>query len=147
MIEYGITLLLAISSRFGRAHNVMRSWRAMEDVKKPLGPVSKGPNSYLASRPKIRGLLLGVPRIRIIVLGGLYWGPCILGNYHPICAWEPQENYGLNTWANLVSCLKACGSRLREAAQAASTVADAASAGEAPRSGLSSYSGPPSFYT
>ena len=109
-------------------------------------PVSKGPNNYLASRPKIRGILLGVPRIRIIVLWGLYWGPCILGNYHPICVWEPQENYRLNTWANLVSCLKACGSRLREAAQAASTVADAASAGEAPRSGLSSYSGPPSLY-
>ena len=25
---------------------------------------------------------LGVPRIRIIVCWGLYWGPPILGNYH-----------------------------------------------------------------
>ena len=24
----------------------------------------------------------GVPIIRTIVLGGLYWGPLILGNYH-----------------------------------------------------------------
>ena len=31
--------------------------------------------------PKIRGTLLGVPIIRIIVFGGLYWGPLILGNY------------------------------------------------------------------
>ena len=32
--------------------------------------------------PKIRGTLLGVPIIRTIVFGGLYWGPLILGNYH-----------------------------------------------------------------
>ena len=35
--------------------------------------------------PKIRGTLLGgggVPIIRTIVFGGLYWGPPILGNYH-----------------------------------------------------------------
>ena len=32
--------------------------------------------------PKIRGTLLGVPVIRIIIFGGLYWGPLILGNYH-----------------------------------------------------------------
>ena len=31
--------------------------------------------------PKIRGTLLEVPIIRIIVFGGLYWGPLILGNY------------------------------------------------------------------
>ena len=30
---------------------------------------------------KIRGTLLGVPIIRTIVFGGLYWGPLILGNY------------------------------------------------------------------
>ena len=27
--------------------------------------------------PKIRGTFLGVPIIRIIVVGGLYWGPPI----------------------------------------------------------------------
>ena len=32
--------------------------------------------------PKIRGTILGVPIIRIIVFGGLYWGPPILGNSH-----------------------------------------------------------------
>ena len=32
--------------------------------------------------PKIRGTILGVPKIRIIVFWGLYWGPLILGNYH-----------------------------------------------------------------
>ena len=32
--------------------------------------------------PKIRGTLLGVPRMRTIVFWGLYWGPLILGNYH-----------------------------------------------------------------
>ena len=32
--------------------------------------------------PKIRGTFLGVPVIRIIVFGDLYWGPLILGNYH-----------------------------------------------------------------
>ena len=31
--------------------------------------------------PKIRGTILGVPILRIIVFGGLYWGPLILGNY------------------------------------------------------------------
>ena len=31
--------------------------------------------------PKIRGTFLGVPIIRIIIFWGLYWGPCILGNY------------------------------------------------------------------
>ena len=28
------------------------------------------------------GFRLGVPIIRFIVLGGLYWDPHILGNYH-----------------------------------------------------------------
>ena len=32
--------------------------------------------------PKIRGTLLGVPIRRVIVFGGLHWGPFILGNYH-----------------------------------------------------------------
>ena len=31
---------------------------------------------------KIICTLLGVPIIRILVYGGLYWGPPILGNYH-----------------------------------------------------------------
>ena len=32
--------------------------------------------------PKIGGALSGVPKIRIIVYWGLYWGPLIQGNYH-----------------------------------------------------------------
>ena len=32
--------------------------------------------------PKIRGTFLGVPIIKTILFGGLYWGPLILGNYH-----------------------------------------------------------------
>ena len=32
--------------------------------------------------PKIRGTRLGVLIMRIIIFGGLYWGPIILGNYH-----------------------------------------------------------------
>ena len=36
--------------------------------------------------PKIRGTLLGVPRIGIIISGGLYWGSHILGNYQSHCA-------------------------------------------------------------
>ena len=32
--------------------------------------------------PKLGLQFLGVPIIRIIVFGGLYWGPPILGNYH-----------------------------------------------------------------
>ena len=34
--------------------------------------------------PKLRGIFLEVPIIRIIVFWGLYWGPLILGNYHII---------------------------------------------------------------
>ena len=32
--------------------------------------------------PKIGGTFSGVPIIRILVFGGLYWGPSIYGNYH-----------------------------------------------------------------
>ena len=32
--------------------------------------------------PEIRGTFFGIPIIRTIVFGGLYWGPPILGNYH-----------------------------------------------------------------
>ena len=34
--------------------------------------------------PKIRGTSLGDPIIRTIVFWGVYWGPCILGNYHVV---------------------------------------------------------------
>ena len=40
------------------------------------------PSIRIWGSPKIRGTLLGVPRIRTIVFWGLYWGPTILGNYH-----------------------------------------------------------------
>ena len=32
--------------------------------------------------PKIRGTILGVPIIRTMVFGDLYWGPLLTGNYH-----------------------------------------------------------------
>ena len=32
--------------------------------------------------PNIRGTFLAVPIILVIVFGGLYWGPLILGKYH-----------------------------------------------------------------
>ena len=32
--------------------------------------------------PKIRVTILGVPIIRTIIIGVLYWGPPILGKYH-----------------------------------------------------------------
>ena len=38
--------------------------------------------SYIWEFPKIRVPFLGVPIIRTIVFGGLYWAPPILGNYH-----------------------------------------------------------------
>ena len=38
--------------------------------------------------PKIRGTFLGIPIIRIIVFGGLYWGSSILGNCHVILPWQ-----------------------------------------------------------
>ena len=31
---------------------------------------------------KIRGTFLGVPILRTVVFGALYWGPCILGNFY-----------------------------------------------------------------
>ena len=40
--------------------------------------------------PKIRVTILGVPIVRIIVFGGPYWGPPILGNHQmhvPIAGW------------------------------------------------------------
>ena len=38
--------------------------------------------------PEIRGTFLGIPIIRIIVFGSLYWGSSILGNYHVILPWQ-----------------------------------------------------------
>ena len=32
--------------------------------------------------PEIRGTILGVPIMRIIVFGGLYWGTLVLENHH-----------------------------------------------------------------
>ena len=49
------------------------SWRP--DFMKPHARLIRG-------FPKIRGTLLGVPRIRIIAFWDLYWGPLTLGNYH-----------------------------------------------------------------
>ena len=49
---------------------------------------SPPPDFLLASKlkiwwfPRIWGTILGVPKIRIIVYWGLYWGSFILGNYH-----------------------------------------------------------------
>ena len=32
--------------------------------------------------PQVSGTFQGVPMIRVVVFGGIYWGPAILGNYH-----------------------------------------------------------------
>ena len=36
----------------------------------------------MGGSPKISGTFLGIPIIRTIVFGGLYWGSSILGKYH-----------------------------------------------------------------
>ena len=50
--------------------------------------------------PNIRDLFLGIPIIRTIVFGGLYWGSPILGNYHfYICCClliqGPEDQWGV----------------------------------------------------
>ena len=45
--------------------------------------------------PKIRGTILRVPKIRIVVFGGLYWVPLILGNYHLGLGVEGLGGYGV----------------------------------------------------
>ena len=39
-------------------------------------------NGAIWGFPKISGTFLGVPMRRTIAFWGLYWGPCILGNYN-----------------------------------------------------------------
>ena len=51
-----------------------RNWRGLH-ASIGVSPVQ------LCGFPNIRGTILGVPIIRTIVFGGLYWGPPILGNY------------------------------------------------------------------
>ena len=38
-------------------------------------------HNWVAAKELKLGVILGVPIIRIIVFGGLYWGPLLLGNY------------------------------------------------------------------
>ena len=45
--------------------------------------------------PKIRGTILGVPRIRTIVFWGLYWGPPILGNYRVLFGVPHNADYSI----------------------------------------------------
>ena len=46
------------------------------------GPIGRHAGGIIWGFPKIRGTLLGVPIIRTIVFGGLYWGSSFWGNYH-----------------------------------------------------------------
>ena len=46
------------------------------------------------NRAKIRGIFLGVPIIRAIVFGGLYWGSYILGNYRIVVVPENMSIEG-----------------------------------------------------
>ena len=48
----------------------------------PRGPCRYIIYTYIWGFPKIGGTILGVPIIRIIVFGGLRWGPLNLGNCH-----------------------------------------------------------------
>ena len=44
--------------------------------------ITTEPAAHIWGFPKIRGIILGVPIIRIIIYWGLYWGPPTLGKYH-----------------------------------------------------------------
>ena len=57
----------------------------------------------------MRGTILGVPRIRTIVFGGLYWGPPILGNYHIGVLRALQ---GLGAWSRFM--LKVAGNHMEK---------------------------------
>ena len=55
--------------------------------------------------PETRGTFSGVPRIRTIVFGGLYWGPPISGNYH--VAFPTMDSHFTHLrllWASLTLC-------------------------------------------
>ena len=59
-----------------------RLWHCQE-----VGP-SKAASRQISDMwgfPKIGGTISGVPRLRIIVFGGLYWGEPTLGSYHVSC--------------------------------------------------------------
>ena len=47
-----------------------------------LGKMHSDWNEEIWEFPRIWGTFLGLPIIRTIVFGGLYWGTHILGNYH-----------------------------------------------------------------
>ena len=59
----------------------LQSKRPSKACKKEDFP-GKGYKDVIWGFPKIRGTLLGVPIIRTVVFGGLYWVTLILGNYH-----------------------------------------------------------------
>ena len=58
------------------------------------GPQNSMRHLFKWGFPKIRGTILGVPIIRTIVFGGLYWGPPFLGNYqiNPIRTLQPSAS-------------------------------------------------------
>ena len=59
-------------------------------------------SGYLGTSQNEGVPFLGVPIIRTVVFCGLYWGPCILGNYH-IGIMEKMEAsiLGLGPYAGL----------------------------------------------
>ena len=51
----------------------------------------------LAEGPKIKGTFLVVPKLRIIVFWGLYWGPPVYGNYYErVSAFEEKVHRDWN---------------------------------------------------
>ena len=55
------------------------------------------------SFPKLGGTVLGVPLIRAIVFGGLYWGSPISGNYHIDVSAVLLPMIILYLWINLLA--------------------------------------------
>ena len=60
--------------------------------------------------PKIRGTILGIPIIRTVIFGGLYWGSLILGKYHIHSLrpqrrqqWQKQEDLAYTLAAETIS--------------------------------------------
>ena len=62
--------------------------------------------------PKTRGAILGVPIMRTIVFGGLYWGPPTLGSYHLLYLGRVDliegSNHASHFWKNCCNTYSSC---------------------------------------
>ena len=74
--------------------------KALETALESQQEVQVLENQSFGDFPKLGVPFLGVPIIRTIVCWGLYWGPTILGNRHPL-NWDNGKengNYYITTW-------------------------------------------------